>query len=34
MRGRVIMKEVDKETFESEVVGADRPVVVDFWGPQ
>lgn len=28
------MKEVDKETFEAEVVGSEVPVVVDFWGPQ
>ncbi len=28
------MKEVDKESFETEVVGSELPVVVDFWGPQ
>ncbi|MGD0656719.1 MAG: thioredoxin family protein [Syntrophorhabdales bacterium] len=28
------MKEVDKETFETEVVNSELPVVVDFWGPQ
>jgi thioredoxin 1 len=28
------MKEVDKDTFEIEVVGSELPVVVDFWGPQ
>jgi thioredoxin 1 len=28
------MKEVDKETFEREVVNSELPVVVDFWGPQ
>jgi thioredoxin 1 len=28
------MKEVDKDSFEAEVVGSDMPVVVDFWGPQ
>ena len=28
------MTEVDKETFETEVVGSQLPVVVDFWGPQ
>jgi thioredoxin 1 len=27
------MREVTDATFESEVVGADRPVVVDFWAP-
>jgi thioredoxin 1 len=30
----VVMKEVDKETFETEVVNSELPVVVDFWGPQ
>ncbi len=25
---------VDKDTFESEVVGSATPVVVDLWGPQ
>jgi thioredoxin 1 len=29
-----IMKEVDKDSYEAEVVGSDVPVVVDFWGPQ
>jgi thioredoxin 1 len=28
------MKEVDKDTFETEVIGSAVPVVVDFWGPQ
>jgi thioredoxin 1 len=28
------VKEVTKETFEEDVVQADKPVVVDFWGPQ
>jgi thioredoxin 1 len=28
------MKEVVKDTFAAEVVQSDRPVVVDFWGPQ
>ena len=28
------MQEVTKETFDQEVIGSDRPVVVDFWGPQ
>ena len=28
------MKEVDKDTFDSEVTGAGIPVIVDFWGPQ
>ncbi len=28
------MKEVDKDTFETEVTGSELPVVVDFWGPQ
>ena len=28
------MTEVDKDTFETEVVGSELPVVVDFWGPQ
>ncbi len=28
------MKEINKETFESEVILSDIPVVVDFWGPQ
>ena len=27
------MREVDDETFEAEVVRAERPVVVDFWAP-
>src|SRR5215210_7658834 len=27
------MREVNDETFEAEVVQADRPVVVDFWAP-
>jgi thioredoxin 1 len=28
------MKEVDKDTFETEVTSSELPVVVDFWGPQ
>jgi thioredoxin 1 len=28
------MKEVGKDTFSTEVIESDRPVVVDFWGPQ
>jgi thioredoxin 1 len=28
------MKEVSKDTFEEEIIRSDRPVVVDFWGPQ
>ena len=27
------MKEVTDATFESDVLSADRPVVVDFWAP-
>ena len=27
------MKEVTDTTFEQEVLGAERPVVVDFWAP-
>ncbi|RJS50058.1 thioredoxin domain-containing protein [Bacillus sp. PK3_68] len=27
------MIEVNKENFESEVLQADQPVIVDFWGP-
>jgi thioredoxin 1 len=27
------MRDVTDETFEAEVLGADRPVVVDFWAP-
>jgi thioredoxin len=27
------MREVTDDTFEHEVVGAERPVVVDFWAP-
>ena len=26
--------EVSSETFEKEVVRSEKPVVVDFWGPQ
>lgn len=28
------MQEVTKETFDQEVIQSDKPVVVDFWGPQ
>ena len=28
------MLEVNSETFAEEVVQSDKPVVVDFWGPQ
>jgi thioredoxin 1 len=28
------MTDVTKETFNDEVLEADLPVVVDFWGPQ
>ena len=28
------MIDVGKDTFASEVVGSEVPVVVDFWGPQ
>jgi thioredoxin 1 len=27
------MREVTDASFEAEVIGADRPVVVDFWAP-
>jgi thioredoxin 1 len=27
------VREITDETFESEVVQADRPVVIDFWAP-
>ena len=27
------MREVTDSTFEQDVLGADRPVVVDFWAP-
>ena len=27
------MREVTDDTFEAEVLGADGPVVVDFWAP-
>lgn len=27
------MMEVNKHNFEAEVLQADRPVIVDFWGP-
>jgi thioredoxin 1 len=26
--------EVGRDTFQAEVIQSDRPVVVDFWGPQ
>lgn len=28
------MKEIDKDTFEEEVTRSEKPVMVDFWGPQ
>ncbi len=28
------MIEIDKDNFESEVIQATSPVVLDFWGPQ
>jgi thioredoxin 1 len=28
------MKELDKDSFNDEVVESKMPVVVDFWGPQ
>ena len=28
------MVEVNKENYQEEVLGADCPVVVDFWGPR
>jgi len=28
------VQEVTKETFDQEVIQSDKPVVVDFWGPQ
>jgi thioredoxin 1 len=27
------MREIGDDTFERDVLGADRPVVVDFWAP-
>jgi thioredoxin 1 len=27
------MLDVDKENFAQEVLEADKPVIVDFWGP-
>jgi thioredoxin 1 len=27
------MREVTDETFERDVLGAERPVVIDFWAP-
>ncbi len=29
-----MINEIDKETFETEVVKSELPVLVDFWGPQ
>jgi len=26
--------EVDKDSFQAEILGADKPVIVDFWGPR
>jgi thioredoxin 1 len=26
--------DVDADTFDKEVIQSDRPVIVDFWGPQ
>jgi thioredoxin 1 len=31
---KAVMKEVDKDTFEAEVIASELPVLVDFWGPQ
>ena len=28
-----VMRELTDETFEQAVLGAERPVVVDFWAP-
>jgi len=28
-----MVKEVDNETFEKEVLQAEKPVIVDFWAP-
>lgn len=28
------MQEIMKETFEEEVIRSEKPVVLDFWGPQ
>ncbi len=28
------MLEVNKESYQEDVVNSDRPVVVDFWGPK
>ena len=28
------MQQIGKETFEKEVLQADKPVIIDFWGPQ
>jgi thioredoxin 1 len=28
------MQEVMKDTFQQDVVESDKPVVLDFWGPQ
>jgi thioredoxin 1 len=33
MMGGINMIEVGKANFETEVLKADKPVVVDFWGP-
>ena len=27
-------RDVNSETFEEEVLQADKPVLIDFWGPQ
>jgi thioredoxin 1 len=29
-----LVKEVNRDNFETEVLQAKEPVLVDFWGPQ